>query len=898
ATLIEPTMPHLHTNFKLNAAGEALILSDNAGATIDEIDLPALSTDVSYGRQPDGSDDWFMFDEATPDSSNTTTGFTGMATEPVFDLDSGFYTNSATFGFLDIPADETIYYTLDGSLPDETYYPYSTSVTVDSIVVVRARAFADGKIPSNTITRTYFIDLEPTLPVISLVSDPYNLFDEDYGIYALGPNASSTYPYFGANFWEDWERPINIQMFESDGTEAFQVDAGVKIFGNYSRGHDQKSLAIYCRDQYGYNSINYQIFEDKDIDEFNNIILRNSGNDWEWSMMRDGLMTSVLKDTGLDRQAYRPASIYINGEYWGILNIREKINEHFIEENHGVDPDNLQLLEDDASIIQGENDHYLALLDFLENNDMTLPENYDYICTQMDMENYLNYMVAELFYCNEDWPGRNIKFWRENTEDSKWKWIIFDLDFGLGYWGGADTDMFEFALNPNGPSYPNPPWSTFLFRSLVVNDQFVHDMSNLFADYMNSIFDPTWFNAELLELHDYLEPEMENHVVRWNNTMASWENEMLVMQWFMNDRPDYVKTHIMDHFGFPGTANIYLDISPTGSGSVQVNTLEVDEFPWVGEYFQNNPVTLTGLNSPGWQFVGWSGDVISDSTSITLAMEDEYSLIAWFEPAVSYVDSIVFNEINYNSSANFDPEDWVEIYNRSEYDIDMSGWYFSDSDDEHQMFFPAAFVLPSQSYYVLCRDTVAFAACFPNVENRIGAFDFGLSSSGEMIRLFTANAELIDYVEYGATSPWPTEPNGNGPTLALCNPGWDNTQAESWAASADHGTPGEINDVYVSTDPNLVVQAELQLLQNYPNPFNPSTSISYSLPADSRVKLAIYNIKGQLVQVLVDDFREQGRYTAVWQGDNQSGKAVASGIYLYKLSNGKMNKSKKMMLLK
>ncbi|MDO9578113.1 MAG: CotH kinase family protein [Candidatus Cloacimonadales bacterium] len=899
AAILEPTLPRLHTNFKISGEGETLLLSDALGTSIDEIDVGSLATDISFGRQPDGSDAWFMFNEATPDSSNTTTGYLSYATDPVFDIEGGFYSGSFTFEFIDIPVGETIFYSLDGSLPDETFFQYTDPVTLDSTVVVRARAFAAGKIPSRIITKSFFINLDPILPVISLVTDPINFFDENYGIYVMGPNAQPDYPYYGANFWEDWERPINIQMFEPDETDAFQIDAGVKIFGNYSRGHPQKSLAIYARDQYGYSSIDYQIFPDKDIDEFNNIILRNSGNDWEWSMMRDGLMTSLLKDTGLDRQAYRPSAVYINGEYWGILNIREKINEYFIEGNHDVDPDNLELLEDDSVVIYGDNDHYLALLDFLENNDISLPENYDYVCTQMDMENYLNYMVAELYYCNEDWPGRNIKFWRENTEGSKWKWIIFDLDFGLGYWGNAEFDMLEFALEPNGPSYPNPPWSTFLFRKLVTNNQFVHDLANLFADYMNSIFNPNHYNSVQWNLHDYLEPEMQNHVLRWDHTMTSWENEMLVMEWFMEDRIDFMKVHIMDHFNYPGMANIYLDISPEDTGIVQVNTLEIDDFPWTGEYFLQNSVVLTGLASPGWEFAGWTGDIVSDSTSITLDMAQDFSFIAWFEPVGSFADSIVFNEINYNSAADFDSEDWVEIYNRSQNDIDMSGWQFKDSEDNHAFEVPAGFVLPSDEYFILCRDTLAFQTFFPGVTNFLGNFDFGLSSNGELIRLFDHTGSLIDSVEYDDNSPWPVEPDGNGPTLALLNPNWDNSLAENWAASSQYGTPGEINDVYVSADEEIVaISHNLQLLQNFPNPFNPSTKISFSLSNESKVNLSIYNIKGQLVKILANEFFDKGIYTVTWDGEDNTGKAVASGLYFYKLISDDNTKSRKMLLLK
>jgi CotH kinase protein/Lamin Tail Domain/Fn3 associated/FlgD Ig-like domain len=899
ATILEPSLPHSHTNFKISSSGETLLLSDAVGTELDEVDVIQLTSDISYGRQPDGSENWFLFDESTPENPNSTTGFLNFATYPEFDLVGGFYNTSFTFGFLDIPAGETIFYSLDGTIPTENSFEYSSPVTLDSTAAIRARSLSTGSLPSSIVTQTFFIDIIPTMPVISLVTDPYNLFDNDYGIYALGDNASSTYPYYGANFWEDWERPINLQMFEPDGSNAFQIDAGTKIFGNFSRGHPQKSLAIYTRDEYGFNSINYQIFPDQNIDEFNNIILRNSGNDWEWSMMRDGLMTSALENSGLDRQAYRPSKVYINGQYWGIHNIREKINEHFIANHHNVQTDQIDLLEDNAVVVQGDNVHYLNLLDFMESNDIGLMANYDYVCTQMDMENYLNYLVAELYYANRDWPGRNIKFWREQTETGKWKWIIYDLDFGLGYYADADFDMFDFALEPNGPDYPNPPWSTFLFRTLVTNDQFVHDLVNLMSDYLNSVFLPENFNSKLLANHDFLESEMQDHVLRWNHTMANWENEMLVMQWYVEDRPYYMREHIMAHFNLPGTVSLDLQVSPANSGAIQVNSLEITEFPWNGIYFETNSLEVSGLSTSGWEFVGWTGSVTSNSPSITLDMDQDYTLTAVFE-LVQIVDSpIVINEINYHSSSDFNVGDWIEIYNNSAEAQDLSGWILKDNDDIHSFELPQNFTLEPEEYFVFCNDTIAFNSLFPDVENYQGNFDFGLSGSGDMVRIFNDYGDLVDNVHYEVSSPWPTEPDGNGPTLSLRNPGMDNSLALSWAASNLHGTPGEINDVYVSTEDEMIaLTSDIQLIQNFPNPFNPSTKISFSLPNESRINLSIFNIKGQLVKTLLAGYMDKGVHTVLWNGRNSSSKAVASGIYYYKLSNGTSNRVKKMLLLK
>ncbi len=897
-TILETLLPHLHTNFKISADGEPVLLSDSGGLLLDDIDLPALPTNISFGRQPDGTENWFYFNETTPDSSNTTTGYLEFAPDPILDPHGGLYNDPVTITFLDIPADISIFYTLNGSEPNTTHYQYTSPILLDSTAVVRARAFGTGKIPSRIITNSYFIDINPTLPIISLSSEPDNFWDDEIGIYAMGNNASSVFPYYGANFWEDWERPVHIEMYEADGSAAFALDAGVRIFGNWTRGHPQKSLAIMARNTYSTNSIDYQIFDDKPISSFKNIVLRNSGNDWEYSMFRDMLMTGLVSDLDIDRQAHRSSIVFINGEYWGIHNIREKMNEHYLAANHGIDPDNIDLLENNVIAIHGDGIHYQAMLDFIENNDMTLPQNYDYVATKMDIDNFINYWLTEVYLLNGDWPSRNIKFWRDRTTDGKWRWLLFDTDFGFALWHSAYYNFLADLLDPDGPAGPGSEWSTFLFRSLIENEQFRRKFINYTADRLNTCFSTDFVLARIAQFQSLLQTEMESHKIRWEQSYDLWFNEILLMQWFADDRPEYMRDHIISELNLPGTANIYLDISPPGSGAVQVSSLEIDEFPWVGEYFLQNPVTLTGLNTPGWEFAGWSGDIISNETSIELDMNQEFSLIAWFEPAVNLQDLIVFNEINYNSAGNFNVGDWVEIYNNSGLDVDLSGWKFLDSDDTHIFEFPENFFLPDAGYYVLCQDTLAFQTFFPEVNNYVGNFDFGLSSSGELIRLFDHTGVLIDSVYYGSSAPWPPEPNGNGPTLALLNPGLDNSMPENWAASAAYGTPGEINDVYVPANENIVSAPQMQLAQNFPNPFNPETNISFSLPKSGNINLSVYNIRGQLVARLIDDFLEKGTHTISWESKDNSGKNVASGIYYYRLSDGNSSRTRKMLLLK
>ncbi len=905
-TILEELLPFLHTNFKIDADGEMLLLSAPNGAILNEIILPELETDISFGRQPDGSDNWFYFDHSTPDSSNVTNGFQQITPQPVIQPIGGFFENEVSITFYDVPAFVSIYYSLDGSLPDSTHNQYSSAIQLDSTAVIRARAFAPGEIPSKIITQTYFLDQESDLPIISLATDPENLWDDEIGIYALGNNANPNYPYFGANFWQDWERPIHIEMYETGRSNAFSLNAGVKIFGNYSRVHPQKSLAIFARNSYDDVWMEHQIFPDKAINSFKNIVLRNSGNDWEYTMFRDMLMTGLTSELDIDRQAYRPAIVFLNGEYWGIHNIREKVNEHYLAANHSVDPDNIDLLENNRIAIHGDGIHYQALLDFIENNNVALSQNYEYIKTQMNVENFIKYWNAQIFFLNGDWPHRNIKYWRERVPDGKWEWILFDTDFGFDLWQSADHNFLAELMNPNGPSGNNYEWSTFLFRSLLENETFKNDFINYAADLLNSCFNTSFVLDRIDQFQAILQNEMQTHKMRWQQSYDLWLNEVLILQYFANERPEFVREHFISEFDLTGTAALNIDIFPIESGEVQINSLQVDEFPWSGNYFQNIPIILEGLENPGWEFAGWTGDIISDSISITLEMTADQSLIAWFEPVTNFTDSIVFNEINYNSDPDFDPEDWIELFNRSQQNIDLSGWKFADSNDSNFMILPEGTILSAENYLVLCRDSTSFFSHFPNVSNVLGNWDFGLSGSGECIRLFNQTNALIDSVEYDDDPPWPTDPDGNGPTLSLLNPDLENSLVENWAASSNYGTPGEINDIYIFDQENIIQKPVVQLFQNYPNPFNPTTTICFNTQPDKKTEIIIYNLKGQLIKILdffnpldSKEIDTSSTKSVIWNGRDQYDKPVGSGVYFYQMKiDGQVIDNRKMLLLK
>jgi uncharacterized repeat protein (TIGR02543 family) len=888
----------LHTNFKIDNAGESVLLSTPEGNILDLLQLDKMGLDVSYGRYPDGGNEWFYFNEPTPDYTNSAVRFSGIADSVSCTPAGGFHSGSLTVNLSHPLSAAEIRYTLDGSVPDEQSTVYQDPISIHKTTVLRTRAFVNGMLPGEVASHTYLIDESFALPVISLATNPENLWDEDTGIYVEGPNANPEMPHYGANYWQDWEKPVHIEYYEPSGTLGFALDCGVKIFGGWSRAHPQKSLTLYARSKYGFDAIEYKLFPNKEIYSFQSFILRNSGNDWNYTYLRDPLMTGLVASEDIDIQAYQPAVIFINGEYWGIQNIREKISEHFIAENHPVEPTNLDLLENAGSVIHGDQAQYQEFWTFLEENDLTRDENYHTVMNFIEVENFIRYQVAQIYFDNKDWPGNNLKFWRPRLPGGRWRWILYDTDFGFSiYDGSAYTyNTLAFALEPNGPDWPNPPWSTFIFRKLTENSSFRNRLINRFADYLNSIFSTEAVIAKITEMQEVIEPEMPRHFDRWGSSMNTWYSRIGTMKRFAEERPAYLRDFIESEFDLNGTYVLTCILEPVQGGKIGINAITIDSNNWKGLYFKEVPITVSAIPSPGYRFTGWQGASSEKKATISIRADQNISLTAQFVKDDGYLAPIVINEINYHSNDNYNSSDWLELYNNGTTPVDLSGWSFSDEGAADSFIFPENTLLAASAYLVICENQLAFTKIFSDVYNHAGNINFGLANEGEYLQLADARGAIVDSLTFDDAAPWPTEADGSGATLSLRHPSYDNALAKHWLASNGLGTPGRQNDIYdaiIEQSPDLLPTI-YRLYQNYPNPFNPSTRIKYQLPRASAVELSVYNLLGQKVAILVSGDKQAGYHHVVWDA-----YGFASGIYFYRLTTSRgFCQSRKMVLLR
>jgi len=887
----------LHANFKLSSTGETVYLNSPALSIIDSVKFMEMESDISFGRQPDGSGNFYFFSESTPGSQNNTEIFISLTDSPEFSTTSSFNNTPFSLEITNKDPDAQNYYTLDGSEPDEYSEIYTTPIFIDKNTVVRAKSFKSNSLPSSAITKTYFFNIEKTLPIISLSMNPIDLWDEDTGIYVKGKNAEPNLPYYGANFWQDWEKVGNIEFFEGNSISTINDKIGVKIFGGWSRAHAQKSLSIHARSVYGNKNLDYQIFPDMDINKFESLVLRNAGNDWEFTLIRDGMMQSLVDDMNIDRLAFRPAILYLNGEYWGIHNIREKGNNEFIASHHNIDKNSIDLLEKDGTEINGDNQHYSDLKTFLNSNNLSDDSNYEIVKSYIDIDNFLNYNLVEIYVANADWPGNNIKFWRSDEKDGKLRWILYDMDFGFGYRYGKDYthNTLRFALATNGPDWPNPPWSTLILRKLLENDNFRNKFINRFCDLTNSIFELNSIKDRISRFRNMIELEVPSHSERWGKfSFGGWRDNINELNDFAEFRLSYLKTYFANQFNLDDQQLVELNISGIGAGKIILNSLNINEFPWEGAYYQNMDISLTAVPNPGYNFIGWSGSIQSSDSEIYLTVGSSNSITALFEKNEKF-SPIVINEINYNSSPEFDTKDWIELHNFSDNSIDVSNWILKDSNDDNPFIFPNNTVINPNGYLIICRDSTQFNTFFPKTTNSLGNLNFALDNSGELLRLFNSSNEIIDSVRFDDLFPWPAEPDGNGYTLELTNALFDNSTANNWGVSSSFGTPGEKNNSYL-VDINheiLIIPEAYELKQNYPNPFNPSTKIEFSIPNNSEVVLYVSNILGERVDVLVDEYLKAGQYNIRFDRAN-----LSSGVYFYTLSANNFNQTKKMLFLK
>jgi len=630
----------LHTHFRLDSSkGGAVYLFDANGNQVDAVTgIPQQpAPNIAYGRISDGNNLWAYFVTATPNAANQGKYTNILLSPPVFSQVGGIFKNSVNVR-LYLPSGtpsgvalSNIHYTLDNTEPTVSSPVYTSELTISQTTVVRAKVIHPDYLSARSQVHTYIISTKDfLLPVISISTDPSYLWDDEFGIYCQGngkygvPGNGMDYP---VNWNNDWRRPINFEYFPSESSPSVLNQLGeFRISGGWSRTNPQKSFIVYGNKRFGVKRYEYDIFKEKPNQEIKSFMIRNSGNDFWYTHFRDAAMQLFFGGKiDVDYQAYQPAIFYLNGEYWGIQNLRERSDEDWVLANHATE-----------DIDMFENWWYIKAGDWTAINQLTnelkkpsAERDYQWIMNQIDLDEFINYMILQVYVANTDFLSgynNNVVMWRHRQANSKWRFLLKDLDFGMNLYGNILV-----SYNPLNYQYNNDTWK--LFTALLTQDSFKKNFYRRYAVYMGDLLHYNSTSQVIDSIKTMLEPAMQDHLSRWGvrgGNMNSWRDEISRMKTWGNGRNAYVYQHIRSKFGLGTIMSLTYETASNLSGTpvVSINGVRMRNSGLNGSYFQKETIELHyDGNSPhyGWEI---TQTVSGATTTVTYYQKDLSYLVA------------------------------------------------------------------------------------------------------------------------------------------------------------------------------------------------------------------------------------------------------------------------------
>ena len=522
----------LCASFRLSAdGGYGLTLSDASGALLDRVFVPEQYTGISYARMDDGG---FLYTtEDTPDRMNAQTGYLGRAQQPAFSAPGGPQAAGATLQVeLTASPGARIFYTLDCSAPDETSTPYAGPIAVTGTTVVRAVAYQDGYLPSCSASQSYLYDAEHTLRVVSMVADPEDIFGSE-GFHTL--------------YERDLERPGHIEVYTENGAQMLSENCALRLHGQGSRKYQQKGFKVIARREYGTNRFRAPLFSGRDYTEYQSFLLRASSEDGRLTRMRDSILTALARGTDVLYQETELCVLYINGEYWGHYNMRERICAAMICQYEGWEgqEDSIDIVKGNDLVLRGSDDSFQAMLAYLREHGVPDEETLARVGEEVDLDSFIAYQALQIFVGNAD--TLNVKRYRNRNADGKWHWAIFDLDWGFY----VDTNSIRRWLDPQGMGTSLATDNT-LFIALMGNPTFY----DRFLTYMGDMLSTQWTSGRIVEMirerYLALTPELPRHQARWGQSRENFEERVAELAEYAKTRPRKLVGYFRDTLGLTG----------------------------------------------------------------------------------------------------------------------------------------------------------------------------------------------------------------------------------------------------------------------------------------------------------------------------------------------------------
>lgn len=561
---------NLKLNFNISSTGETLFFFDPNGKLIDKLSAGRMRSGQSYGR--DGSDNRYYYADPTPGAQNGK-GYEGITQLPAFSVTPGIYDNTVTVA-ITAGEGETIRYTTDCTTPNASSEVYSGELSISKNSVIRAAAFRDGYLSGDVATATYLFrsdGVNHALPVVTLVTDPDNLWNSKTGIYATGdkfdPDAASyadtlqSATYYQAKFATEeqvdtiWEKPAAFSLFDDNGKQAFTQNVGIRIAGSFGRGRAQKGFNVIARKEYGKGSMEYPFFDNRPYTEYKAVVLRAGAQDQNRSKIRDELASGLLEGTDINilYQAYRPTVLYLNGEYWGVYFMKEKRNRFFVAQHENTENNvDLAIGKGFKQRSYGDNSDWVSLYEYATSHDLSASDAYNYVAERMDVDSFRDYMIAEIYNGNTD--TYNFQYYR--LKGGKWKFIFYDFCWGFQS-PGHETLAFRMGKTPSDVC------SAKLFAAMLQNKGWRDSFCRRFGELLNTAFAPERVSALIEELYGYVEPEIKREREKFNKdtfmgvkqpntnlgTYEGFQSEISKLKDFAQKRPEELKRQLQSNLG-------------------------------------------------------------------------------------------------------------------------------------------------------------------------------------------------------------------------------------------------------------------------------------------------------------------------------------------------------------
>ena len=845
----------LATNFKISGKGETIYLTDNFGRPADQLELlPGLPVNSSMGCATDGSPMKAVFLQGTPGATNENqVAYTeGFQDTPVISVAGGFYHDPIVVTITDPSGSGQIRYTTDGQIPGPNSTPYTGApLTISKSMVLKARCFSNShKLPSQVVTNTYFIgETETPAAVLSITMEQKDLYGET-GIYD--------------NWGSDWKKQCHIEYFSpGEHRPLFSQYAGIRIDGGAggSRANPQHSFRVEPGNgALGDGDLEYPLIGAKpDRKSYATFFLRNGSNQYLYYPCKDAIETRCMGDSTKNTYSgFAPIQVYLNGDYWGFYELREKIDEDYFLQHDGTDEDSLEILSvsywygGQLRAVKGKdpvtqfNDDYNKLLSLNVFND-NFQENAD---RYFDMEYYTDYICAQSFMADTDWPYNNIRIHRSPQTGNRWRFSLVDLEWSLAPngWSDSNMDHIKFMLGYD-PAYPY----IHIWQKAMQNRRYHDYFINRYADLLNTAWKPDRLGRIANNVYDLTRPELSSNWKRWGDPnvavsgyLSQFDDAQRTMLNEFNNRPMVVRNNLKSNFSLRKSVNITLDVAPAGAGTVRISTVTPGTYPWTGVYFDGIPVQVVATPNPGYVFTGWDqNNLVKDPSRAYF--EDTLTRSAVFRARFreqAFSEKLVISEINYNSNPASDAGDWIEIWNRDKaMEASLNGWYFTDEDSTHVFRFSESAIIRPDERIILVNYAGRFAVAHPGVPFA-GIFSFGLGAGGDAVKLFNYRREPVSVVVYDDQAPWPTGADGKGYTLELLDPDGNLSSGSNWIQGCKGGSPGRAynNECSGTASAETVLAGDIRV---YPVPARDRVTVEY--PGVLPVTLALKNALGETV---------------------------------------------------